>query len=1014
MASLIANSGIQFHSVKVSIDLTDGKNKMFFHEWFDTNDNKLKLALAHLFTSDDVWVKKRDLATFGYLKDGNPTDNWDEISKGNEIKQISEDSGNCFNMSISKCKIDKFENQWLPFPYFELNKQNDSVFGPINWCRIKLIPSVSETNNKRDYVVVIAFDTRAIYDDGMNEDEDRETPIFANEFENTKNYALCKNEFMLVDFCSENFKCEWINKYILKLIHNSDNLNSLKSPKFEYLASYIYLIRYLQQNCKFPDVKLHKDRNVQWCNVDMVIDIGNSKTSAVLFDEGDFTKVRPLELQDFSNPIMKYSEPFDMRLAFHKAKLGNFGIVNSKQFVYPSFVRLGKEANRLIYNTTNENTGQEKLTSFSSPKRYLWDKKQHKVEWEFVQVAGEERESIWLDGISQQFNTDGSINHDGNGGRSTSYSRSSLMTFAFLEILSQARMQINSFKYRDEIGNTDKPRKINRIIITCPTAMSMLEQTTLRKCAEEAAIVLDRYISNTHNVSFSYKDLASKVKVIPSVKNLSNKEERIEWTYDEATCSQFVFLYAEIAKRYSNNTKEYFELFGKVRTDLGSYNKKSLTIGSLDIGAGTTDLMICAYEYSNTGQTTLKPVPLFWESFYYAGDDLLKEFVHQFVIEGPHGGIKNKLIEIGKENSAQALLFDFFGENHNAMTFRDRQFRNDFNLQISLPIALTYLELARQNIEIKELTYNDVFKVGNQPNEKILAHFENHFGFSFKDLIWHYNSNQANVIIAKTFEPLLQKVAGIMYAYGCDFVLLAGRPTSLKQVEDLFLKFYPVSPNRLITLNNYRVGKWYPFQDGNGYFQNQKSIVAIGAMIGNITSTQGGLSGFSLDLSVLKDKLLPTTEYFGLMNGQTKRVEKAIISPNNSTATVNISALPVSIGCRQLDTQSYPTREFYLLEFNNESIQRKIMQKGFVDVNQIKDLVESEKLKIRSQMPLTITIIREDYEHDKETLVLESVNDKNQEELPLSFFSLQIQSLSEPENFWLDSGEFILDVKTRL
>jgi len=1013
MISLIANSGIQFHTEKFSIDLNDGKNKMHFHEWFDTNDIKLKLELAHFFTNDDIWVRKKDLATFGYLYNGNPTDKWEEISKGNEVIQIPENSGTCFSMSINKCKIENFENKWLPFPYFELNRHNDSVFGPINWCRIKLIPTGINANNKREYDIVIAFDTRTLYDDGSNEDLDRETPIFSNAFENSKNYTLCKNEFQLVDFCSEKFSCEWVNKYILKLVHKKDNVNSLNSPKFDYLASFIYLIKYIQQNCNLPEVKLHKDKNVQWCNVDMVVDIGNSKTSAVLFDEGDFTKVRALEIQDFSNPMMKYSEPFDMRLAFHKAKLGNFGIVNSNQFVYPSFIRLGVEANRLIYNTVNENTGQEKVTTFSSPKRYLWDKKQHKVEWEFVQSVGEERESIWINGISQQFNSDGSLNSDGNGGRSTSYSRSSLMTFAFLEILSQARMQINSFNYRDEIGNTDKPRKINRIIITCPTAMSKEEQITLRKCTEEAAIILDRYMSSTYNRSFDYKELAAKVKVIPSVKNLSNKEERIEWTYDEATCSQFVFLYAEIAKRYLNNTKEYFDLYGKVRSDLGSYDQKSLTIGSLDIGAGTTDLMICAYEYSNTGQTTLKPIPLFWESFYYAGDDLLKEFVHQFVIEGPHGGIKSKLVELGKEKTAQALLYDFFGENHNPMTFRDRQFRNDFNLQVSLPIALTYLELARQNVEFKDLTYSDIFSVGCQPNEKILLYFESHFGFSFKDLKWQYNANNANVIIAKTFEPLLQKVAGIMYAYGCDFVLLAGRPTSLKQVEDLFLKFYPVTPNRLITLNSYRVGKWYPFQDGNGYFQNQKSIVAVGAMIGNITSTQGGMSGFSLDLSVLKEKLLPTTEYFGLMNRQTKRVEKAIISPSIATATVNISSLPVSLGCRQLDTESYPTREFYLLEFNNENIQRKIMQKGFVDVNQIKDLVESEKLKIRTLMPLTITIVREDYLHDKESLILESVNDKNQEELPLGFFSLQIQSLSESENFWLDSGEFILDIKTR-
>jgi len=206
------------------------------------------------------------------------------------------------------------------------------------------------------------------------------------------------------------------------------------------------------------------------------------------------------------------------------------------------------------------------------------------------------------------------------------------------------------------------------------------------------------------------------------------------------------------------------------------------------------------------------------------------------------------------------------------------------------------------------------------------------------------------------------------------------------------------------------VGRWYPFQDGKGYFHNQKSIVAVGAMIGNIASTQGGLSGFSLDLSVLKEKLKSTTNYFGLMKEQTKRVENAILTPLINSAAVDVSALPVKFGCRQLDTESYPTRVFYLLDFNNENIERKIKQKGFTDLNQIKEQLDSEKIRIRSLMPLTINIVREDYLLDKETLIIESVTDKNRDELALGFFSLQIQSLSESENFWLDSGIFVLDI----
>jgi hypothetical protein len=67
------------------------------------------------------------------------------------------------------------------------------------------------------------------------------------------------------------------------------------------------------------------------------------------------------------------------------------------------------------------------------------------------------------------------------------------MTLAFLEILAQAKMQINSYDQRKHWGNESTPRKIGRILVTCPTAMSRIEQVALRKCAEDAAIMLDRF-----------------------------------------------------------------------------------------------------------------------------------------------------------------------------------------------------------------------------------------------------------------------------------------------------------------------------------------------------------------------------------------------------------------------------------------------------------------------------------------------------------------------------------------
>lgn len=90
------------------------------------------------------------------------------------------------------------------------------------------------------------------------------------------------------------------------------------------------------------------------------------------------------------------------------------------------------------------------------------------------------------------------------------------------------------------------------------------------------------------------------------------------------TCSQLVYMYGEISQKYKGCCKEFFDLYGK--------GNATLTIGSLDIGAGTTDLMINEYKYEEDNVTEVKPIPKFYDSFYYAGDDMLKALVKNVML----------------------------------------------------------------------------------------------------------------------------------------------------------------------------------------------------------------------------------------------------------------------------------------------------------------------------------------------------------------------------------------------
>ena len=643
--SLIANTGIQFFTTDFEIKAEESfidKDGNFlsplsikdengydmplvFHESYNIMDDIWTLEMAVNFSGGQI-VRLDELRNhkpipylytnalgIECLVDENKID-------FNELDVIDEEScysDYCFAGSITErltkgnCPLDTIENQWLPMPMFEKDSSGNSVFGPTGWCRMKLVP-VSKIKNLRRYHIVWAFDTTSIKNDLSG------VKPFFYEGEVEKHYSISKDISLLFNFFSPKpYDCEWVDEYIATLIHgNKENTELISSEgeasHFRYIAYYITIVSYLQKMGLTPEVTLYTD-DEDSKQVDLVLDIGNSRTCGVLFESADFTKVDMLQLQDMSEPWKVYKKPFDMRLAFHHCKFGEMDITD--QFTWQSFLRIGDEAIKLIYKSRPANGVAQRTTNYSSPKRYLWDDKQFDGQWDFLTTDEDENSTlnhyINIKGLSEQFDSDGSLRKNKNGGIFSSFSRRSLMTFVLIEILQQANCQINSQSFREKHGDVNIPRKLKNILITCPTAMPKEEQVILRQCAEEAYIALLRCKDpELYYQPYNPEEWKGKIQIIPSVKDLMTSingpmQQRVktEWGYDEATCCQLVYLYAEVAQRYLNHCEDFFNLYGHVRKEFieEDYNRNSLTIGSIDIGAGTTDLMICAYKYDEKG-----------------------------------------------------------------------------------------------------------------------------------------------------------------------------------------------------------------------------------------------------------------------------------------------------------------------------------------------------------------------------------------------------------------------------
>ena len=127
----------------------------------------------------------------------------------------------------------------------------------------------------------------------------------------------------------------------------------------------------------------------------------------------------------------------------------NDGISTNDKFKWPSIIRFGEEAKRLINSSNIElSLDRDPVSYSSSPKRYLWDHTISEKNWEFLSENMKIPQPVYLDGVTNYLQLDGSIvkEKDDVMGSSPRYSRKSLMTFLFLEIYINALKQINSIK----------------------------------------------------------------------------------------------------------------------------------------------------------------------------------------------------------------------------------------------------------------------------------------------------------------------------------------------------------------------------------------------------------------------------------------------------------------------------------------------------------------------------------------------------------------------------------------
>ena len=979
LVSIVPNSGLQFVDCRFNIDALANRDCAFWEEIVGNEPDdtgRLPVVLRPL-VQDERTRELRDPAS-----GREPPE--DEVYRINRAKAL-------------EVFLDKF----VPLPYFRVRARaadggqiHDT--GPGNWARLRIHQLAERDRDGNSHQLTILFDTAL-------RDRLPDRPYLApspTDSEEEQEFALTADPAQNAWFLAEGWVDEWLDELFREQKQAQKGGRPLRPDDFpwacEHWARYLAFLALLDDAGVMPRVKLidvvSRQRRYEPISVDLVLDVGNSRTCGIMIeynheDHFSLNDSYRLKLRDLGRPEIVYDRPFESRIEFAHAAFGKEVISRrsgrANAFNWPSPVRIGPEAMRLASGAL----GTEGMSGLSSPKRYLWDERPLTLGWRYNGTGS--------DGVTSDPPVSGPfmayLSEDGEVLRQSrrsagqpavrpKFSRSSTFTLLLAETLMQALAQINSVETRSNRKNSEVPRRLKRLILTMPPAMPLSEQRILRRRAE-GAIKLTWDLMGWGTAGAG-----------------GPPEPRVVLNLDEASCTQFVYLYNEITERFQGDAESLFAIWGKERPDAGP--GPSLRVASIDIGGGTTDLMVTTFTVE--GKRAINPVQNFREGFRIAGDDVLAAVIERQVL--PMLGLAMAAAGVADPG---ALLRHLFGGDRGGQSELDRHLRRQFVAQVLEPVGIamlhSYEQSDRPQGEMWRRPIGSFFPAELRPRERVLDYVGKAVarhaapGAPAFDVLavevgcdWSVIDQAARSVLGE----ILSDLSEVVHAYDTDVLLVSGRPSQLPAVQDILLAKMPVMPDRMVAMHLYDVGSWYPFRDTSSRINDPKTTAAVGAML--YTLAEGFLESFLIRASQIRMK--STARFIGELeiSGQIRNANvflsdvdlDAAAAAREQSAKIQFFA-PMFIGYRQLPVERWQAAPLYRMEFSNPD--------------------NAGRLMLPLQVTLERAAVEEGDEEAREDFRIAEITDARGDGLRVSDVRLRLQTLKSEAGYWLDTG--ILSVR---
>ena len=729
-----------------------------------------------------------------------------------------------------------------------------------------------------------------------------------------------------------------------------------------------------------PKIRFGRLETHQPIPVSLVLDLGNSRSTALLVegrDSGVFGV--PLEMRSLSNPLATSQEAFDSRLTFLPSPWDKsvFPVATGECFQWPSLARMGREALDRALETPHRYQ-----CTLSGPKRYLWDERQTDEKWHFAQKIGAttsvsspqagplstgEHRPIFGRLLKYIPEESGGTFLREDGPQTPAdprYAPRSMMLYAIVEVLCQAYAQINSAQYRMFQGKEGNPRVLRHVVLTYPSAMRV-EERHIYEALVRNAVILTCHILNI------------RPELRPNWNAQTQQFDPFLFV-DEALAAQMVFLYQEVTGTFAGSMEELVGVYG--------HEGKTLRVASVDIGGGTSDVMIAEYEDKLPGTgTSLSIKKLFQDGVSIAGDEVCRAILEDVVFP--------QILHQLPTAQSKSRLLHLFGEGDAGHGSAWRTLRARLVPYLWMPLARCYWSVA-EGFELKGHTpdrhymVSMIFETFGLPaiSPTVLAE-ANRFleseveGFpGFENLFFRFDRAEVERAIERVLREPLRRYADILAQFDVDLLVLAGRTSALPCIKRLFTSEMPVSPPRIRSMARYRVGEWYPSKwKDQGFIRDPKSTVTAGAAVLHLAS-KNKLPGFLID-TVLEAETRPI---YGLYQDVEPHIARSneLFRKDANESPPFVYTHGMRVGFRNVDSQEMEGSPLFEVRPANPDVESALLE----------DRVAIRFGRTREGL-IQVTSVQ---------------SQKNQYQFDAGDFVLSLKTAAF-DRYWLDTGVFDAD-----